>query len=101
MVAASDADILYTDVWVSMGCEEEADEKRIMSPYQVTDSILASAKADAFSWVVCPLILVKKFQNLFSLSPPSFLIKRKIVCIFRRQSFVNSLNPELIILIHP
>jgi ornithine carbamoyltransferase len=48
VVAASDADILYTDVWVSMGCEEEAEErKRIMSPYQVTDSILVSAKPDA------------------------------------------------------
>ena len=31
-----------------MGCEEEAEErKRIMSPYQVTDSILVSAKTDA------------------------------------------------------
>ena len=48
VVAAGDADVLYTDVWVSMGCEEEAEErKRVMSPYQVTDSILASAKPDA------------------------------------------------------
>ena len=48
ILAARDADILYTDVWVSMGCEEEADErKRIMSPYQVTDSILQASKPDS------------------------------------------------------
>ena len=41
VVAARGADILYTDVWVSMGCEEEAQErKRIMSTYQVTDALL-------------------------------------------------------------
>ena len=103
MVAASDADILYTDVWVSMGCEEEADErKRIMSPYQVTDSILASAKADALFMHCMPTHPGEEVSESVLASPkPSFLIKRKIVCIFRRQSFVNSLNPELIILIHP
>ena len=48
VVAAGAADVLYTDVWVSMGCEEEAVERiRVMSPYQVTDNILASAKSDA------------------------------------------------------
>jgi len=48
ILAARDADILYTDVWVSMGCEEEADKrKRIMSPYQVTDSILQASKPDS------------------------------------------------------
>lgn len=47
-LAARDADILYTDVWVSMGCEEEAEErKRIMSPYQVTDALLQAAKPEA------------------------------------------------------
>ena len=47
-LASKDSDFLYTDVWVSMGCEEEAeDRKRIMSPYQVTDSILDAAKPDS------------------------------------------------------
>ena len=46
--AAKDADILYTDVWVSMGCEQESEErKRVLSPYQVTANILQAAKPDA------------------------------------------------------
>ena len=45
---ACGADILYTDVWVSMGCEEEAQErKRIMSPYQVTDAILRESNPNS------------------------------------------------------
>lgn len=48
VVAARDADVLYTDVWVSMGCEQESEErKRVLSPYQVTDNILQAAKPDA------------------------------------------------------
>ena len=46
--AAKDADILYTDVWVSMGDEEEAQTRRsIMRPYQVTEELMALAKEDA------------------------------------------------------
>jgi len=46
--AVKDADIVYTDVWVSMGKEEEAKERvRIMSPYTVTGKIFAAAKPDA------------------------------------------------------
>ncbi len=46
--AVTDADVVYTDVWVSMGCEEE-EEARIetMKPYAVTAEILAQAKPDA------------------------------------------------------
>lgn len=48
VLAAKDADVLYTDVWVSMGCEEEAEErKRVMSPYQVKDAILQAAKPNS------------------------------------------------------
>ena len=46
--AAKDADILYTDVWVSMGDEEEAQARRaIMKPYQVTEELIALAKENA------------------------------------------------------
>ncbi len=48
IIAARDSDILYTDVWVSMGCEEEAEQrKRMMSPFQVTDAILQASKPGA------------------------------------------------------
>ncbi len=46
--AAKDADILYTDVWVSMGDEAEAAERKAqMLPYQVTSELMAAAKPDA------------------------------------------------------
>ena len=47
--AARDADIFYTDVWVSMGDETEAEERKAeMSPYQVATELMAVAKPDAY-----------------------------------------------------
>ena len=46
--AAKDADVLYTDVWASMGQEGEAEErKRAFASYQVNDAVMAAAKPDA------------------------------------------------------
>jgi len=40
--AAADADAIYTDVWVSMGDEAQADRRRAdLGPYQVNDELLA------------------------------------------------------------
>ena len=46
--AVTDADIVYTDVWVSMGSEEE-EESRIesMKPFAVTSELLSQAKSKA------------------------------------------------------
>jgi ornithine carbamoyltransferase len=42
------ADVIYTDVWASMGQEAEAEaRKKVFMPYQVNESMLANAKADA------------------------------------------------------
>ena len=46
--AAQNADILYTDVWVSMGYEkEENDRKEKMADYQVTQDLLNLAKENS------------------------------------------------------
>jgi ornithine carbamoyltransferase len=46
--AVRDADVVYTDVWVSMGKEEETKERiRVMSPYAVTGKVFGAAKRDA------------------------------------------------------
>ena len=46
--AAKDADVLYTDVWVSMGQEKEAvRKKRIFRSYQINRELLSYAKKDA------------------------------------------------------
>lgn len=45
--AAKDADVLYTDVWTSMGQEEEAKKRLIdFQGYQINDELVAHAKAD-------------------------------------------------------
>ncbi len=46
--AAAGADLLYTDVWVSMGKEREAEERiRILQGYQINQELLHLAKPDA------------------------------------------------------
>jgi ornithine carbamoyltransferase len=46
--AVRGADVVYTDVWVSMGKEEETKERiRVMSPFAVTGKIFSGAKPDA------------------------------------------------------
>jgi ornithine carbamoyltransferase len=46
--AVADADVVYTDVWVSMGFETEREARmRKFLPYQVNESLLALAKPDA------------------------------------------------------
>jgi ornithine carbamoyltransferase len=48
MVGVEYADVIYTDVWVSMGDEaEEETRKKVFMPYQVNDALVATAKGDA------------------------------------------------------
>lgn len=43
--AIEDADVVYTDVWVSMGKEEEAEWRRkILGPYQVNGELLSKGR---------------------------------------------------------
>lgn len=45
--AVADADIIYTDVWTSLGYEAEADHRlAVFRPYQVNSALLALAKPD-------------------------------------------------------
>ena len=47
-MAAKDADVVYTDVWTSMGQEEEYEQRRIaFAEYQVNEKLLSYAKKDA------------------------------------------------------
>lgn len=49
MEGTKDADVIYTDVWVSMGEPEEVWEERIreLSPYQVNSKVMENAGKDA------------------------------------------------------
>ncbi|MBO6141290.1 MAG: ornithine carbamoyltransferase [Ruminococcus sp.] len=46
--AAKDADVLFTDVWTSMGEEAETEKRKVaFAGYQINDEIMAAAKPDA------------------------------------------------------
>jgi ornithine carbamoyltransferase len=46
--AAGGADALYTDVWVSMGDEDDAERRReLLAPYRIDDELLAHASPGA------------------------------------------------------
>lgn len=46
--AVEGADVVYTDVWTSMGQEAEAGERRTkFQPYQVNDALMSHAREDA------------------------------------------------------
>ena len=47
LAAAGDADVLYTDVWTSMGKEDEGEaRKKVFKNFQINDKILNEAKDD-------------------------------------------------------
>jgi len=53
--AVAGADAVYTDVWASMGQEEEAQERaRIFQPYQVNEELIAHAKPDVIAMHCLP-----------------------------------------------
>ncbi len=45
--AATGADVVVTDVWVSMGDSEPEKRKKLLSPYQVNENLMACAAKDA------------------------------------------------------
>ena len=45
--AASGADVIVTDTWVSMGQDHTHNKLAAMAPYQVNDALMSNAKSDA------------------------------------------------------
>jgi len=59
--AAKNADVLYTDVWVSMGKEAEAaDRLKILAPYQMNAAVLKQAKPGALVMHCLPAYIGKE-----------------------------------------
>jgi ornithine carbamoyltransferase len=55
MKAAEGADVIYTDVWVSMGQEAEKKEREVLfMPYQINQGMMDQAKPDAIAMHCLP-----------------------------------------------
>lgn len=72
--AVADADVVYTDVWVSMGKEaEEAGRVRLMLPYAVTADLFKAAKPDAWFMHCLPAYVGKEVTREVLDSPRSII----------------------------
>ncbi|MFT3830129.1 MAG: ornithine carbamoyltransferase [Opitutaceae bacterium] len=72
--AVAGADVVYTDVWVSMGKEaESADRIQAMKPYQVTRELMGLAKPDAYFMHCLPAYAGKEVTAEVLESPQSII----------------------------
>ena len=73
--AVKDADVIYTDVWISMGQEREAERRRqIFKRYQVNKELLSLAKPDAIVMHCLPAHREEEITSEVLDSPQSVVI---------------------------
>jgi ornithine carbamoyltransferase len=73
--AVRGADVVYTDVWTSMGQEAEAERRRHdFAAYQVNSRLLALAKEDAILMHPMPVHWGEELSEELKVSPQSVLI---------------------------
>ena len=76
-IAAFDADVIYTDVWASMGQETEAEaRKKIFAPYQVNSDLFARAKPDAIFLHCLPALRGDEVTDEVIDAPRSFVFQQ-------------------------
>lgn len=72
--AVAGADAVYTDVWISMGQEDEADTRlRVFRPYQVNSELLRNAGAQALFMHCLPVRRGQEVTNEVMDSPRSIV----------------------------
>lgn len=72
--AVQDADVIYSDVWTSMGQEEETAERlKVFPPYQLNAALIAQAKSDAIVMHCLPAHRGEEITDEVADSPQSVL----------------------------
>lgn len=97
--AVRGADIIYTDVWASMGQEEESDARIAeMSPYAVTDDLFAKANPDALFMHCLPAHPGEEVEQAVLDNPRSIVfdqaenrlhVQKAIMAVLGRQTKIN------------
>jgi ornithine carbamoyltransferase len=89
--AATNADVIYTDVWASMGKEGEAEKRRHnFLPYQVDTSLFWRAKHDAIFLHCLPAHRGDEVTNEVIDSPRSLVFQqRRTGCTHKKPSCSN------------
>ncbi len=88
-LAAKNADVIYTDVWTSMGQERETERRKMdFKGYQVDDSLISHAHDDCLVMHCLLPTAATKSLIVSSMGPiPSFSMKRRTGCTSRRPSW--------------
>jgi ornithine carbamoyltransferase len=75
--AVEGADAVYTDVWASMGQEDEAEErKRRFAPYQINEALMERAGADAVFMHCLPAHRGEEVTDAVADSPESVIFQQ-------------------------
>ena len=94
-VAVRGADVVYTDVWVSMGKEEETKERiRLMSPYAVTGKVFAAAKRDALFMHCLPAHEGEEVMSEVLASPRSIIFDQAENRLHMQKAILAALTKE-------
>lgn len=88
--AVRDADIVYTDVWVSMGEEQDNKDSSVFIPYQINDALLAHAKPSVRVMHCLPAYRGKEITDEVMDSPRSIVFDQA----------ENRLHAQKAVLIH-
>ena len=93
--AAKDADVLYTDVWISMGKESEAARRlRILAPYQLDAAVARRAKPGALVMHCLPAYVGKEIaadvfeahqQTIFDQAENRLHVQKAILTMLARR----------------
>ncbi len=91
--AVIDADVLYTDVWVSMGNEGNEDERKaILKPYQVNSSLIKQACPEALFLHCLPAHIGEEVTQSVIEGPQSIIYEQAENRLHTQKSIIAQLS---------